>query len=64
MMVQLDMYWASNDDWVEHTSYGPQLKSNAPQEAQDSYKNYIEQLKDLEKRKAYLIKEYDKYDDA
>ena len=44
-MKKLDFYWMSDSDWWELQNHVPVLKSDAPQEAQDSYKQYLEQCR-------------------
>lgn len=44
-MRKLDYYWMSNPDWWEFDGLVPVVKKNAPKEAQDSYKRYVELLK-------------------
>ena len=49
-MKKLDYYWASNPDWCyRDENYVERLKPNAPKEAQDSYKHYLEQCKYYDK---------------
>ena len=42
-MKKLDYYWATNRDWVSFEGCVVTLKPDAPKEAQDSYKHYLEQ---------------------
>ena len=43
-MRKLDFFWASNKDWYFRKENGVRvLKPNAPPEAQESYKRYLEQ---------------------
>ena len=43
-MKKLDLRWVSNPDWCyRDENYVERLKPNAPKEAQDSYKHYLEQ---------------------
>ena len=45
-MEKLDLRLVSNPDWWERNeNYAKVLKPNAPKEAQDSYKHYLEQCK-------------------
>ncbi len=45
-MKKLDFYWAANPDWWEWESNGNRVvRPDAPQEAQDSYKHYLEQCR-------------------
>ena len=44
-MTKLDLYWQSNSDWWELKNHIPVVKKDAPPEAQESYKRYLEQLK-------------------
>ena len=48
-MTKLEHFWSSNKDWIEFTSKGVVLKKDAPKEAQESYKKYLEQLKTKKK---------------
>lgn len=42
-MKKLDLRWVSNPDWCyRDENYVERLKPNAPKEAQDSYKHYLE----------------------
>lgn len=52
-MIKLDLYWKSKREWWEFLNHIPVIKENAPKEAQDSYKNYIEQIKELSKNKLF-----------
>lgn len=47
-MKKLDMYWMSNRDWWEFKGFIATLKEDAPIEAKESYKRYLEQTKDDE----------------
>lgn len=43
-MKRLDLYWTTNPDWWERKeNYVKVLKPDAPKEAQESYKHYLEQ---------------------
>lgn len=43
-MKRLDFFWTSNPDWWEWKSNGTRIiKLDAPPEAQESYKHYLEQ---------------------
>ncbi|MFQ9512021.1 MAG: hypothetical protein ACLR19_00015 [Clostridia bacterium] len=43
-MKRLDFYWSSNPDWWEWKPNGMRvIKPDAPNEAQESYKHYLEQ---------------------
>ena len=45
-MKRLDLYWTTNPDWWERKeNYVKVLKPDAPKEAQESYKHYLEQCK-------------------
>ncbi|MBR6314663.1 MAG: hypothetical protein IKR49_08540 [Clostridia bacterium] len=45
-MRRFDYFWASKDEWYEFNENGdPKVRTDAPQEAQDSYKHYLEQKK-------------------
>lgn len=44
-MKRLDFYWSSNTDWWEWKPNGMRvIKPDAPKEAQESYKHYLEQI--------------------
>ena len=45
-MRKLDYFWATNRDWWYRKENGVKvLKKDAPPEAQESYKHYLEQIK-------------------
>lgn len=45
-MRKLDLLWMSNDDWIIQRENGTfMIKPDAPKEAQESYKHYLEQKK-------------------
>lgn len=44
-MRKLDFFWASNTDWYHWENHTMVVNDDAPPEAQESYKNYLEQLK-------------------
>ena len=44
-MKILDFYWSLNTDWWEWKPNGMRvIKPDAPNEAQESYKHYLEQI--------------------
>lgn len=44
-MMKLDCYWMCNDDWWEYDDNDVEvIKPDAPPEAQESYKHYLEQV--------------------
>ena len=44
IMKRLDFYWSSNPDWWEWKTNGMRvIKPDAPKEAQERYKHYLEQ---------------------
>lgn len=46
-MRKLDLYWMMNRDWIYQQENGVfELKPDAPPEAQESYKHYLEQVKE------------------
>ena len=45
-MKKLDLFWKSNKAWWEFRDGVPVLKDDAPQEAKDSYTNYLKQMKE------------------
>ena len=44
-MKSLDLYWMTNDDWWDVKDGRQVLNENAPEEAQESFKRYLEQIK-------------------
>lgn len=44
-MRRYDLYWLSNPDWWEVKDGVPVIKKDAPKDAQESYRNYLEQKK-------------------
>ncbi len=49
-MRKLDYYWMSNENWFHQQDNGAfVVNHDAPPEAQESYKNYIEQVERSEK---------------
>ena len=43
-MRKYDMYWSSNPDWFEYDDdLFPVLTDNAPEDAKESFKNYLAQ---------------------
>ena len=45
-MKKLDYYWRSNPDWWHwDENMFPVVNDDAPEEAKESYKHYLEQLK-------------------
>ncbi len=49
-MKKLDLYWRTNDEWWELKNYVPVVKKDAPPEAQESYKRYLEQKRKVKER--------------
>lgn len=47
MMRKYDTYWESNKDWYYVKDGRFIVREDAPKEAQDSYKHYLEQLKEM-----------------
>jgi hypothetical protein len=45
-MRKLDLYWKSNREWWEYKNHIPTIKESAPEKAKESYKRYLEQIKD------------------
>ncbi len=43
-MRRLNLYWRSNRDWWEFDNHIPVIKKDAPPEAQESYKLYLQQI--------------------
>ena len=51
----LEHYWMSNKDWwYRDKNLVPRLKEDAPPEAQESYKHYLEQKKGIYNNKHFL----------
>ena len=48
-MRKFDIYWQSNKDWFYFDGFMPKVKDDAPQEAKDSYKHYLQQTKEAYK---------------
>ena len=45
-MRKFDYFWATNEDWYHVNQYGdPVLNEDAPREAIESYRRYLEQRK-------------------
>ena len=45
-MRKLDYYWTTNKEWYEWTENLERvIRPDAPPEAQESYKHYLEQIK-------------------
>lgn len=44
-MKKFDLHWMSNREWFYFTKKGAILKTDAPQEAQESFQRYIGQTK-------------------
>jgi len=47
-MRNIDLHWMDNREWWEIRDHIPVVKKDAPPEAQESYKHYLEQTKDEE----------------
>lgn len=48
-MKKLDFFWQTNNDWwYRDKNLIPKIRENAPQKAQESYKHYLEQLKEMQ----------------
>jgi len=43
-MKRIDMHWMDKKEWWEVKDNVPVVKNDAPQEAQESYKHYLEQI--------------------
>ena len=46
------MYWMSNKNWYHFEGLKPVINDDAPEEAKESYKHYLEQVKEAKKRGA------------
>lgn len=44
-MRRIDFYWMENDEWWDVIDGRPVVKPDAPKEAQESYKRYLEDVK-------------------
>lgn len=53
-MTKLDIYWMSNEEWIREADdgFGYILKEDAPEEAQESYKRFLEQVEKATERGA------------
>ena len=49
-MRKLDSYWLTNDDWWTFKNHIPTIREDAPPEAQESYKRYIKQIANKERK--------------
>ncbi len=49
-MTNLDYYWMTNPEWIKYENKRFVLREDAPPEAQESYKKYLEQRKEAEQR--------------
>ena len=57
-MRKLDVFWYSNKAWFHLNEYGQRvINPDAPPEAQQSYKHYIEQVKNLAKENSQFLSE-------
>lgn len=55
-MVSLENYWQSNKNWYHYEGWNIVLNEDAPPEAKASYKRYLKQLEDIDRRTGrYLI---------
>jgi len=55
-MTVLDLYWQSNKNWYHYEGWNAVLNEDAPPEAKASYKQYLKQLEDIDRRTGrYLI---------
>lgn len=44
-MRKMDLHWMDNDEWWHVENGRPIVKPDAPAEAQESYKRYLEDIK-------------------
>lgn len=45
-MLKMENKWRENKDWWHYNEYGlPVVNDDAPEEAKESYKKYVEQSK-------------------
>jgi hypothetical protein len=49
-MVKIESYWHSNQEWFHFDAQGLVLNDDAPEEAKRSYKIYLNQLADIDRR--------------
>lgn len=47
-MKRIDMHWMDKKEWWEIKNHVPVVKNDAPQEAKESYKHYLEQTSNAE----------------
>ena len=60
-MTKFDYYWRSNKDWYYLTKNGDfVVREDAPEEAQESYRHYLQQKKERENRVLSYYLEMDK----
>ena len=45
-MTTLDLFWQSNEEWYHLEGFDAVINEDAPQEAKDSYLNYLNQLEE------------------
>jgi hypothetical protein len=50
MTVLKEKYWCSNDSWWHIENMIPVINKDAPKEAQESYKRYLKEVQEAEKR--------------
>lgn len=49
-MVSLESYWMKNKDWSHREDGQLVINDDAPEEAKESYKKYLNQLSDIDRR--------------
>lgn len=49
-MRKYENYWSSNPDWYYFKNGRPVMSENAPEEAKESFKRYLEQHKQNDKK--------------
>ena len=55
-MVKLELYWESNRDWYHYDGWTSVLNDDEPEEAKRSYRVYLQQLLDIDRRTdRYLV---------
>lgn len=48
-MTRLDVYWQNNENWYHYEGFTPVINDDAPEEAKESFKRYLEQVKEKKK---------------
>ncbi len=53
-MTKLDYFWMSKEEWIKEkeNGFGYELREDAPEEAKESYRHYLEQVEKATERGA------------